>query len=170
MTLKTTLRLDFSLPLVIPLSAKIALKVSVIRKLFHFIHDASVSLYRLTNGKFGGRVQGLQVLLLTTIGRKTRQERSTPLGYFMDDGNYIITASNAGRDTHPAWFHNLRANPHVRIEIKDRQMEAKAEVAPPEMRSSLWSQLISLSPAYANYARKTHREIPLVILRPLKIG
>ncbi len=57
----------------------------MIRKFFHFVHDISVSLYRLTHGAFGGRVQGLQVLLLTTIGRKTGRERTTPLGYFMDE-------------------------------------------------------------------------------------
>lgn len=88
----------------------------------------------------------------------------------MDDGNYIITASNAGRDAHPAWFLNLRADPRVTIEIKDRQIEAEAEIAAPEKRGVLWSRLISLSPAYANYARKTTREIPLIILRPLKNG
>ena len=142
----------------------------MLRKFFRFIYDISVSLYRLTDGKFGGRVQGLQVLLLKTIGRKTGEERTTPLGYFMDEGNYIITASNAGRDRHPAWFHNLRANPRVRIEIKERQIEAEAEVAPSEKRRLLWFQLISLSPAYANYAKKTNREIPLVILHPLKNG
>jgi deazaflavin-dependent oxidoreductase (nitroreductase family) len=142
----------------------------VLRKFFHFIHDTSVSLYRLSNGKFGGRVQGLQVLLLTTIGRKTGEERTTPLGYFMDAGNYIITASNAGRDRYPAWFHNLRAGPHLKIEIKDRQLEAEAEVASSEKRGLLWSQLISLSPAYANYTKRTNREIPLVILHPLKNG
>jgi len=140
----------------------------MINRFFHFVHDLSVSLYQLTDGKLGGRVQGLQVLLLTTIGRKTGRERTIPLGYFMDNGNYIITASNAGRDTHPAWFYNLRANPHVRIEIQDRQIEAEAEVVAPQKRSALWSQLISLSPAYANYAKKTSREIPLVILRPLR--
>jgi F420H(2)-dependent quinone reductase len=145
-------------------------EIAVLRKFLHFIHDISVSLYRLTDGKFGGRVQGLQVLLLTTTGRKTGEERTTPLGYFMDEGNYIITASNAGRNRHPAWFHNLRAKPHVKIEIKDRQLEAEAEVAPSEKRASLWSQLISLSPWYANYAKKTNREIPLVILHPLKNG
>jgi deazaflavin-dependent oxidoreductase (nitroreductase family) len=142
----------------------------MLRKLFRSILHIFVSLYRSTHGKFGGRVQGLQVLLLTTIGRKTGEARTTPLGYFMEDGNYVITASNAGYDTHPAWFHNLRANPHVTIEIKDQQMEAEAQVAPPEKRNALWSKLISLSPAYANYARKTSREIPLVILRPLKNG
>ena len=140
----------------------------MIRKFFPFVHNISLALYRLTHGKFGGHVQGLQVLLLTTIGRKTGRARTTPLGYFMKDGNYIITASNAGRDIHPAWFHNLRANPHVTIEIKDRQLEANAEVAVAEKRSSLWLQLISISPVYANYARKTSREIPLVILYPLK--
>jgi len=142
----------------------------MMRKFFHFLHDISISLYRSTGGKFGGRVQGLQVLLLTTIGCKTGEERTTPLGYFMDNGNYIITASNAGHATHPAWFHNLRANPHVKIEIQDQPMRAQAEVAPPKKRNSLWSTLISLSPVYAQYATKTTREIPMVILHPLKNG
>jgi len=142
----------------------------MINRFFQSIHDLSIFLYRRTHGNIGGRVQGLSVLLLRTIGRKTGKEHITPVGYFMADGNYIITASNAGRNTHPAWFHNLRANPHVTIEIRDQQMEAKAEVATPEKRNALWSQLISLSPAYANYAKKTKREIPLIILHPLKNG
>jgi len=142
----------------------------MLRKLFRSILGIFVSLYRLTQGKFGGHVQGLQVLLLTTTGRKTGKKRTTPLGYFMDNGSYIITASNAGFDTNPAWFHNLRANPQVQIEIEDQHMEAEAKIASPEKRSVLWSKLISLSPAYANYAKKTSREIPLVILRPLKNG
>jgi F420H(2)-dependent quinone reductase len=142
----------------------------MLNRFFHFIHDLSISLYRLTHGKIGGHVQGLSVLLLKTIGHKTGVERITPVGYFIDQGNYIITASNAGRNTHPAWFHNLRANPRVTVEIKDQQLEAEAEVAAPEKRKALWSQLISLSPAYANYAKKTKREIPLVILHPLSDG
>ncbi len=138
--------------------------------MFRLIRDISVFLYRLTGGKVGGRMQGLSVLLLRTTGRKTGQERTTPLGYFTENGNYVITASNAGRAKHPAWFLNLRANPQVTIEVQGRQIEARAEVAAPERRNALWSQLISLSPAYANYARKTAREIPLVILHPLKNG
>lgn len=128
--------------------------------------DLYVFFYRLTHGKFGGHVQGLPVLLLRTTGRKTGRERTTPLGYFMQDGNYIITASNAGREKHPAWFYNLRANPQVTLEIQDQQVRANAEVAAPEKRNALWSRLISLSPAYANYARKTTRQIPLIILHP----
>ena len=107
---------------------------------FHSLRNLFVSLYRRTNGRVGGHVAGLQVLLLTTIGRKSGAERTTPLGYFIKDGNYIITASNAGRDANPAWFHNLRANPHVKLEIQSQQIEAEAEVAPPEKRISLWSK------------------------------
>ncbi len=138
--------------------------------MFRLIRDLSVFLYRLTGGKVGGRMQGLPVLLLRTTGRKSGKERTTPLGYFTEDGNYVITASNAGQAKHPAWFLNLRANPHVTIEVQDRQIEARAEIASPEKRGALWSQLISLSPAYAGYARKTTREIPLVILHPVKNG
>jgi deazaflavin-dependent oxidoreductase (nitroreductase family) len=138
------------------------------KKFFRSILLVYIFLYRLTRGKLGGHVQGLQVLLLTTIGRKTGKKRTTPLGYFMEDGNYVIVASNAGFKAHPAWFHNLRTNPRVTIEVKDRQIEAEAKIAAPEKRSSLWSQLISLAPGYANYTKKTSREIPIVILHSLK--
>ena len=69
-----------------------------------------VFLYRRTGGKFGGKVQGLPVLLLTTNGRKTGKKRVTPLGYFEYDGYYVISASNAGFDTNPAWFYNLKSH------------------------------------------------------------
>jgi hypothetical protein len=72
-------------------------------KIFKFFMAISVFLYLRTGGKFGGEIQGLPVLLLTTIGGKTGKKRITPLGYFQQDGYYVITASNAGFDTNPAW-------------------------------------------------------------------
>jgi deazaflavin-dependent oxidoreductase (nitroreductase family) len=143
-------------------------EIFMIRNIFHLVLKVLIFLYRVTGGKFGGHVQGLQVLLLTTTGRKTGKKRTTPLGYFIENGNYVITASNAGFDTHPAWFHNLRTNPRVQIEVQNQEMQAEADIASAEKRTSLWSKLISLSPAYGNYSRKTSREIPMVILRPLK--
>jgi F420H(2)-dependent quinone reductase len=131
-------------------------------KIFTTIH---VFFYRLTGGKFGGKVRGLPVLLLTTRGRKTGKERTTPLGYFQEDGGYVITASNNGADTHPAWFLNLRSDPHAAIEINDQRFEVGAEIAGPEKRGDLWTKLIAQAPGYTDYARKTTREIPLVILR-----
>ncbi len=133
---------------------------------FRFFLALHIYFYRLTRGKFGGKVQGLSILLLTTTGRKTGQKRTTPLGYFKDEGGYVITASNAGADRHPAWFLNLQADPHVIIDVKDKRFEVRAEIAGMEKRDQLWARLISLSPGYASYARKTRREIPLVILRP----
>ena len=138
------------------------------KKLFQYMLAFFVYLYRLTGGRFGGQVQGLQVLLLTTVGRKTGKKRTTPLGYFVEDENYVIVASNAGFDTHPAWFHNLRTNPRVIIEVKEQQMEAQAEVAEPKKRITLWERLISLAPGYANYTRKTRREIPIIVLHPIR--
>ena len=124
----------------------------------------AVLLYRLTGGRFGGKVLGLRVLLLTTTGRKTGKQRTTPLGYFEQDGGYVIIGSNAGSDTHPGWFHNLRSDPHVTVEVKNKQSEASAEIAGTDRRGQLWSQLIELAPGYSNYAKRTSREIPVVIL------
>ncbi len=126
-----------------------------------------VFFYRLTNGRFGGKVQGLRVLLLTTTGRKSGKQRTTPLGYFEHDGGYVIIGSNAGFDTHPAWFQNLRSNPRATIQVSGQQFEVSAEIAGPDKRGQLWARLMELAPSYANYAKRTRREIPLVTLRPV---
>ena len=136
------------------------------RSLFRLFMSVSVFLYRLTGGSFGGRVQGLNVLLLTSKGRKTGRKRTTPLGYFEQNGSYVITASNAGFDSNPAWFYNLKSNPQATIEIGREAMPVTAEIADPELREQLWSRLVALAPGYANYARRTERIIPLVLLRP----
>ncbi len=139
----------------------------MVKSLFRRFLALHVFLYRLTDGKFGGRMQGLQVLLLTTTGRKTGKIRTTPLGYFEADGGYIIIGSNAGFDTHPAWFHNLRSNPRAVIRVRDGQFKVNAEIAGKEKRDRFWAQLIELAPGYDSYAKRTRREIPIVILHPI---
>ena len=138
------------------------------KQFYKFIMSAMIFMYRHTNGSFGGSVAGLPVLLLTTIGRKSGLQRTTPLGFFEDDGNYIISASNAGGDTNPAWFANLQANPKVTLEIKRRHLTAVAEIAAPADRNRLWARLVELAPRYATYQQQTSREIPLIILHPEK--
>jgi deazaflavin-dependent oxidoreductase (nitroreductase family) len=140
----------------------------MVKSLFRGFLGIYVLLYRLTGGKFGGKVQGLAVLLLTTTGRKTGQPRTTPLGYLKAEGKYVIIGSNAGSDKHPAWFHNLRNNPHAKIQINDRTLEVSAEPVGPDRRGQLWARMVEIAPAYANYAKKTSREIPLVLLHPVK--
>lgn len=123
-------------------------------------------LYKMSNGKIMGRIAGLNILLLTTTGRKSGKQRTTPLGYFEHDDGYVITASNAGADKHPGWFLNLRDKPQVQIQIKDKEMRATAQVVEPGLRKELWARLVSLSPQYGGYATSTKRVIPMVLLIP----
>lgn len=140
------------------------------RFLFKLITTIHVFVYRLTRGKFGSEMRGFRVLLLTTTGRKTGKKRTTPLGYFEHDHSYVIIGSNAGSDAHPAWFHNLKSQPHATIQVKDRRLEVTAETAKPDERTQLWTRLVEVAPGYADYAKQTNREIPLVILRPARTG
>ncbi|MFT3894464.1 MAG: nitroreductase family deazaflavin-dependent oxidoreductase [Anaerolineales bacterium] len=139
----------------------------MMRPLFRIFLSFSVWLYQRTNGKFGGKIQGLPVLLLTTTGRKTGKKRTTPLGYFEYDGSYVISASYAGLDINPAWFHNLKSNPKVTLQIQDKHLTALAEPAEPILRKQLWDKLVELSPNYGPYQQRTIREIPMILLRPV---
>ena len=128
-----------------------------------------IYLYKMSSGRIGGRLSGLNVLLLTTTGRKSGKQRTTPLGYFRDEeGSYVIIGSNAGFNTHPAWFHNLKNQPQVTIQVKDKNLKVHAEVVRPDRRNQLWSRLVELAPFYDNYTKKTSREIPVVILHPMQ--
>ncbi len=122
--------------------------------------------YRLTGGRVGSEMRGFKVLLLTSVGRKTGKARTNPLGYFMDGGNYIIIASNAGFDTHPAWYHNLKAHPDTTIQVKHQGIRVKAETANPAERQRLWAKLMEIAPSYADYEKQTRRVIPIVVLQP----
>ncbi len=139
----------------------------MLKALFRLILSILVFLYQRTGGKVGGRVQGLPVLLLTTTGHKTGARRITPLGYFEHDGRYVVIASNAGFDTHPAWFHNLKSHPPVTLQVRDKNLAAIAEPAGLELRRQLWAKLVDLAPGYQAYQKRTTREIPIVLLRPV---
>jgi F420H(2)-dependent quinone reductase len=107
---------------------------------------------------------GLQVLLLTTTGRKTGQVRTSPLGFFKHGDKFVVIALNGGSDRSPAWFYNLKSNPQVMIQVGNKQLTAKAEVAHPELRKQLWAELVKMAPRYEKYAQGTKREIPLALL------
>jgi deazaflavin-dependent oxidoreductase (nitroreductase family) len=125
-----------------------------------------VWLYRLTGGRFGGQVQGLPVLLLTTTGRRSGKQRVAPLGYFEHEGAYVVTASNAGFDPNPGWYHNLKNKPQVMLQIRRKRLPALAEEAGPQLRKELWEKLVALAPGYRAYQTRTTREIPIILLKP----
>lgn len=137
------------------------------RALFRLVYALHVRLYRLTGGRIGGTIRGLPVLLLTTTGRKTGRSRTTPLIYFPHDGAYVIVGSNAGYESDPGWFRNLTRHPLSTVQIKDRRLTVRAEVAGPQSRHALWTMVTRIAPFYEAYERRTERRIPLVMLHPL---
>ena len=128
--------------------------------------NAHARMYRATGGKLFCRLGKSPILLLNTVGRKTGRERTTPLLYVVDGEDFAIVASAGGAPKHPAWFFNLEANPRASIEVGDRKLRVRAEVASPEDKPRLWAKLTEMYPTYdAN--QKTERENPVGILHPL---
>jgi deazaflavin-dependent oxidoreductase (nitroreductase family) len=121
-----------------------------------------------TFGRFGWNFGGMPVLVLTTTGRKSGRLHSVMLTSPVQEGAaYVIVASRGGDDTHPAWFHNLVANPSVEVAVGGgAQQPMTARVATAEERARLWPQVTAKYKGYAGYQTKTDREIPLVLLEP----
>jgi deazaflavin-dependent oxidoreductase (nitroreductase family) len=124
-----------------------------------------VRVYRETGGERGYHWRkGTTILLLTTTGRKSGEERTTPLIHREDDGRWVIVASKGGAPDHPSWFKNLQADPEATIEVKDERIPVRASVAEGEERERLWSAMAEVWPDYEEYQKKTDREIPGVVL------
>ena len=128
---------------------------------------AHTLLYRATGGLIGHRVPGVPpMLLLDHVGAKSGKPRTTPLAYLADGEQIVIVASKGGHPRHPAWYHNLRANPRTTVQVGRRKLDVDARVAGPEERERLWPRVVDLYEGYAGYQQRTDREIPLVILEP----
>ncbi len=123
--------------------------------------------YRLTGGLVGRRIPGLPpMLLLDHVGAKSATKRTSPLVYLRDGENLVIVASKGGSPRHPAWFHNLRANPATSAQVGSSRISVTARVATAKERSRLWPKVIVLYGGYEQYQARTKRQIPLVILEP----
>jgi deazaflavin-dependent oxidoreductase (nitroreductase family) len=129
------------------------------------------TLYALTFGKRGGVFLGKPVVQLTTLGAKTGKQRTVLLtspGYF--DGDPVVVASYAGDDRHPAWYHNLLANPDVEVKCLDsgHRERRRARVLSAEERAALWPQFKREIKQYQEYELRTTREIPIIVLESIK--
>ncbi len=123
--------------------------------------------YQLSGGFFGGRLGGQEVLLLSTTGRKSGKHYTIPVNYYHDGSNYVLVASNWGKDHHPGWYLNLKRQPTVAIQVKSRRMQANAREASGADYERLWQLVSSQNVFYDRYKKKTARKIPLVILTPI---
>lgn len=130
--------------------------------------DSHVRTYRQTNGEQGYIWNGAPILLLTTTGRRSGGERTTPLIFVQDGDNVAIVASNGGAPEHPAWYLNLDAEPRVQVQIKGDVFDAVARTAQGEERERLWPKAVKTWPQYADYQALTAREIPVVVLERLR--
>jgi deazaflavin-dependent oxidoreductase (nitroreductase family) len=117
--------------------------------------------FRSNGGKVGGQFVGGDLLLLHTTGAKSGQPRLTPLAYVTVDGKMLVVGSYAGAPKDPAWVHNLRANPLVRIELGTETHDVTARELPADERDATYSKLTALAPGFAEYQAKTSRTIPL---------
>jgi len=131
---------------------------------------AHAGVYRATGGKVFGRMGESPILLLNTVGRKTGRKRTSPLLYVMDGEDFVIIASKGGAPAQPAWYLNLKANPDATVEVGDREVRVRPEEVDSEEKVRLWQKMIEMYPTYDDFQTKTKREIPLLVLRPVKEG
>jgi deazaflavin-dependent oxidoreductase (nitroreductase family) len=122
--------------------------------------------FREKEGQISGDFAGAPLLLLTTVGAKSGKEHTTPLVYSQDGDRYVVIASKAGLDKHPAWYFNLLAHPQTKIEIGAQPIPVKAALAEGSERQRLFEQQAALMPVFHDYQRKTTRELPVFILTP----
>lgn len=106
----------------------------------------------------------LHLLLLTTTGAKSGELRTSPLAYSRDGDRFVVLASKGGAPTNPAWYHNVLANPLVTVEVDDDRFQARAIVTEGEERERLFDQHAALMPGFAEYRKKTIRQIPVIVL------
>jgi deazaflavin-dependent oxidoreductase (nitroreductase family) len=123
-----------------------------------------VQKYRETDGEVGHDWQGTTVLILTTKGRRSGEQRPTPLIYQPFGDAYLVVASKGGADEPPAWFTNLEAEPEVDVQVQGDRFRARARAATPQEKPDMWRTMTATWPAYDEYQAKTDREIPVVVL------
>jgi deazaflavin-dependent oxidoreductase (nitroreductase family) len=124
------------------------------------IEDLRANAGKASGGPFAGR----DVLILTTKGAKTGEPRETPLVFSRDGAHLVIIASKGGSPSHPAWYHNLRANPIVTVEAMGEKFAARAHIAEGGEYERLYGQHAEINPAFHQYRARTSRKIPVVVL------
>jgi deazaflavin-dependent oxidoreductase (nitroreductase family) len=142
------------------------------RELPAWIQD-HLSRYLATNGEdgylwdasLGGGKGMIPTLLLTTVGRKSGRPLTLPLIFGRSGADYVLVASKGGAPAHPAWYLNLEASPEVSVQVKADRFTARAHTADAKERAALWPMMVGIYAPYADYQKKTDREIPVVVLR-----
>lgn len=128
-------------------------------------NDRIIEEFRANGGRVGGRWEGRNLLLLTTTGRKTGRKHTTPIVFTPSDDRLLVYGSNSGGPSHPDWYLNLLADPHVVVEVGADRYDAIATPLDQEERNREFAAQVARIPAFGEYEQKTDRVIPVIALR-----
>ena len=131
----------------------------------HDFNQHVISEFRANQGKVGGQLANMPVLLLTTTGAKSGRTLTKPLVYTTDGDRLVVLASFAGGPKNPPWYHNLVANPVATVELGSERFRVQAAVTAGEERQRLFNRQAEQMPIFAEYQKKTSRQIPVIVLR-----
>ncbi len=135
--------------------------------LFKIGTGAHKAIFRASNGRLLGKAMKMPVLILVTTGAKSGKKRENMLTSPVQRGEEIVLVASYGGDPrHPAWYHNLRANPEVEVIMRGSRQTMTARVASPQEKAELWDEIVSSYRGYAGYQKRTDRDIPVVVLSP----
>ena len=123
---------------------------------------------RISRGRVGTQLGTQQILILSTVGRKSGETRSIPIAYFFHEDKYLIVESNWGQDHHAGWYFNLQENPQAILEVKGKAIKTKARFAEGDEYIRLWEYLTQKHPPYLQYQEMTKRKIPIAIFEAIK--
>jgi deazaflavin-dependent oxidoreductase (nitroreductase family) len=135
-------------------------------RILRLITRVHIALYRLTGGIIGGFLGNAPNLLLTTTGRRSGKQFTTPLLFLPDSKNLVIVASYGGQPKDPQWWQNLQIDPRATVEVGTQRWTVLAEQADAETKARLWPVFCRYYPGYIEYQQRTERVIPLVVLIP----
>lgn len=124
--------------------------------------------YEASNGEKSNTLRGRAVIVLTSVGAKSGKLRKTPLMRVEHQGNYAVVASLGGAPKHPVWYYNLKANPHVELQDRATKRDYMAREVSGDEKALWWERAVSTWPDYAEYQKKTDREIPVFVLEPME--
>jgi deazaflavin-dependent oxidoreductase (nitroreductase family) len=126
-------------------------------------------LIRLTNGRIGGKLGTQTILLLETTGRKSGQPRLIPIAYFLHEGQYLIVASNWGKEKQAAWYLNLKKSPHAMLTVNGKKLPVESHEAEGDEYTRLWKFATERHPPYLDYQKMTSRKIPVMVFQPINL-
>ncbi|HYI24748.1 MAG TPA: nitroreductase family deazaflavin-dependent oxidoreductase [Thermomicrobiales bacterium] len=123
-----------------------------------------------SNGQKSNSLRGMPIIVVTSVGAKSGKLRKTPLMRVEHEGEYAAVASLGGAPRNPVWYHNLIANPHVELQDGETRRDYMAREVFGDEKAIWWERAVAAFPDYADYQKKTARQIPVFVLTPIADG